>query len=337
MSVLGPPKKKKKVYDFFHPIDQPEVYQIHHMTTTGLDQTSLYMQPPRPILGDDIACSSVHGDIIDEKKFGLYTFRTELWNPSLPNAFFTRWIQNTDNYDSDGHNNNIFFDNLQWMRLITAANATKKKPKIDLFKLYIAYATDTKGAIVIATCVFVQPQSVYATSGTTTAQNGVVIKDSLILEQYVAAVVFEKIDPRTKGLLCRPSAETRNAMLDKLGHAEEGGGSGVKRRSPIGGCVGSNRDKDWFDLNCYNARDNVRDYSPSIIFSQGNTTNDETKMKIRRFGIDRDMGIYEDWGWYDFIKAPFWEPPNSMANPHSINNPQIPLVFFSIRTLLLSS
>lgn len=324
-SSSQPIKKKTKRFDRLYPIWEPEKYLIYGIPATVTLDEALYMQPPRPMVWDSsFLASLVHGHTVDERPHFIYTFRTELWNPSLKNDFFSHWIQNTNNYDA-GDGPLTFFSNLLWMRLIKAASP---KPRNRL--LHIAYATDTEGTIVMATCVLVQPGSVYATSGTT-VKGGV---DSMVLEQYVAALVLNKIDPPTKGLLFRPNKEKRDAMVDKWGQAQEE--SEVETKNTIGVCIGSNRDKDWFHQTHTTpfAQDKVGDYYPSIEFSKGNTTNDGTQLRIRCFEISKRYQTYIDRGWHDWTKAPFWEPPNSMSSPDSINNPQIPLVFCPIKTLV---
>ena len=318
-SLRQPPHKKKSDPQQ-HPTAQRKRYQSYRLPAPDYASASPYMDPRHAVVGGGQA-SAVHGEIIDERKLNRYTFCTELWNPECPNDFFSHWIKPTHDYDA-GDGPKTFANNLLWMRRLAATH-----------KMYIAYAADTEGTIVIATCVLVQPGSVYATSGTSFA-NGVIVRDSFILEQYVAAVVAEKIDPRTKGLLFRPGARTRRTMLDKLGHAVEGESSGGMDQ--IGGCVGSDFDKRWF----YNAHpspgvpDTIRDYSPSIMFvGQRGAAKSNAMIKIRRFVVDHE-GIYLDRGWHAPIQAPFWEPPSAIANPDSINNPQIPLVFFPIQTLL---
>lgn len=292
----------------------------HQSLLTAPNLVAPYMQPLRTFCRDHHESSAlVHGKIIDERKINFYyTYRTEEWNPSLPNDFFSHWIQDTENNDGKRDGPKTFASNLSWMR----ENAGTIKTNPD-FRMYIAYATDPTGVVVMATCVFVQPGSVFTMSGST--------HENVHLTQYVAGVVSNIIDPRTKGLLFRPCQTIRRLFLKKWGHAVDGESC---KGDTIGGFVGSESRTTEQDKALFHKRysstgniDTVSDDDPSIIIYL--TTH---RVTFRRFVIDNE-GKYLCRGWHVPIKFPFWEPPSATANPYSVNNPQIPLVFFPIQTL----
>ena len=201
--------------------------------------------------------------------------------------------------------------------------------------MFIAYTTldaerRNPESIVIAVCVFVQPGGFYTTMGVTksgkykNAYRGSAVQ----LQQYVARVVQTKVDPRTIGLLFRPNALMRKIMLKVFGAAVVGGHT---KSGLIGGFVGSNWDIWWtqhmrrppLDF------DTVRDEDPSIIQSRAG-------IQIRRLFIDAKDHQYRAYPAccaFDSMRHPFWEPPAHNPNPDSPNNPQLPLVFFPIKTL----
>ena len=248
-------------------------------------------------------------------------------------GFWDEWI--SDELDKENHENCdgswTFANHLNWMRFRNGL------PEIRRERMYIAYITTDEArrhtdSIVIAVCVFVQPGGgVYNVSGITKSEyymhdlafRGVGMK----IQKYIAHVVKTKLDPTTKGLLFRPNGLMRDILMAKIPKAIAGC---TAPESGLMGCfVGTNWDMWW--------RDNMRkrrggpgsviDQNPSII-----QTNSGISFRI--FNIDERFRDYVDAGFTAPIPVPFWEPPSPYPNPDSANNPQLPLMFVPIDTLL---
>jgi len=277
-----------------------------------------------------LAYSTEHRQLIDvyEKQNGLYHCFEE-WNSKDSAGFWDNWVDNEiDGIDEEASNNRdgswTFANNIAWMRY----RATVSLP----VKMFIAYTTlhaerHNTESIIIAVCVFVQPGEVYTTVGITKSQQySRQYKGSAFeLQQYIAKIVQTKIDPRSKGNLFRPNKLMRDIMLCKFGAAKVGSCS---KSGLIGGYVGSNWDILWIQSTKRTTThrvDTVCDADPSILQSQDG-------IRLRFMYLDKD-DFYKTDGSFDFIPHPFWEPPSPYPNPNSPNNPQLPLVFFPIRTL----
>jgi hypothetical protein len=266
---------------------------------------------------------------------GNVCYRFEEWNQEIPakNDFWTIWVD--EEIDNEKHDGSwAFANNLIWMR----HRATR--PELKSEKMYIAYIMKCDSPIdqvdicdpsniIIAVCVLVKPRAVYYTLGITKSQQyQAKYKGSAFkLQQYIACIIHKNIDPLSKGLLFRPNTVMRSLMLRKLGRGVVGEKS---KTGLVGGFVGSDWDIWWFQSRDEKRRrklDDVYDFSPSII-----QDNDENAIQIR-FLVLNENGEQSDNGWFCF-PTPFWESPSPFCNPDSPNNPQLPLVYFPIETLL---
>jgi hypothetical protein len=247
-------------------------------------------------------------------------------------GFWDEWI--SDELDkenlADCDGSWTFANHLSWIRFRNALPGIKRE------QMYIAYITTDKArrhtdSIVIAVCVFVQPGGVYNVSGITKSEKymhdpafrGVGMK----IQKYIAHIVKTKIDPETKGLLFRPNGLMRNIMIGKIPRAIEG--NQAPKLGLMGCFVGSNWDMWWLE-NVQQPRGiygSAIDRIPSIIQTY-------SSISFRIFDIDEEYREYFDTGNMTHIPVPFWEPPSPYPNPDSPNNPQLPLMFVPIDTLL---
>ena len=258
-----------------------------------------------------------------------YYFGFEEWENMVPESYFwTQWAGNLIRKGNGGDCDGLwsFANNLIWMRHRAAVGAQHQK-------MYIAYLSMTSphddiNGIVTAVCVFVQPNGVYFTLGIT--KNNIyknAFKGSSVkLQQYIAHIIHTKVDPHTLGLLFRPNKLMRDIMLHSISETLVGGADVY---------IGSNWDKWW----CEKHRKTWRgDNEPSIIQSYEN-------------GITLPCVEMDDSGAMAYfvanyrnttdqkrtmtISTPFWESPSLFCNPDSPNNPQLPMLFVPIKTLLL--
>ena len=290
-----------------------------------------YMEVPK-ITAPEIIGLEYPRRIVDMANEGHLYFAFEEFYSDEDVGFWDEWIIDELDRETSKELDGAwtFANHLTWIRFRNGLPGIRRE------HMFIAYITTDEtrrhtSDIVIAVCVFVQPGGIYNVSGITksldytndAAFRGVSFK----LQKYIARVVKTKIDRETKGLLFRPNRVMRDIVLTKIPKVVAG--DAVPESGLMGCFVGSNWDM-WWQQNRRNPPrryDYVSDRKPSILQThQG--------ISFRILNIDKTFNDYVDAGFGAPIPVPFWEPPSPYPNPDSPNNPQLPLMFIPIDSLV---